>query len=88
MNRNKNPPWLDDVEEYFRATDVQKDIEIELGDFPFGVRKTANWETAGPDHVEGFRFKRMTHVRYRLHKLIITKKYSYSDIRCNKTWTS
>ena len=32
MNLNKNSPWLDDVEEYFRATDVQKDIEIVLGD--------------------------------------------------------
>ena len=32
----------------------------------------ADWETAGPDHAEGFWFKRMTHVHYRLHKVIIT----------------
>lgn len=56
--------------EDLRTTEIQEDIHITLQDLRTGVRTMSNWKAAGPDHVQGFWFKKMTELHPRLQEFL------------------
>ena len=53
------------MDEDFIIIEAQEDAQVTLEHIQIGVMKMGNWTTAGPDQVQGFWFKRMTHLHPR-----------------------
>ena len=70
VGHDESASWLKDIGGEFSKTEIQGDININTEDIRTGVNRMANWKAAGPDLVQGFWFKKLTGLHYRLQKCL------------------
>jgi hypothetical protein len=62
VSHNAEAEWLQNICGQLNEIPEQQEKEITTRDVKEGIRRMANWKSAGPDLVQGFWFKQMTNL--------------------------
>ena len=54
------------MKEKLRDTSKQENVIITVKELKHAIARMSNWKAAGPDHVQGFRFKKATSLHPKL----------------------
>ena len=66
VEHNRDAEWLKNVKEKLRDTPRQANITITVKGLKQAIARMSNWKAAGPDHVQGFWFKKATSLHSKL----------------------
>ena len=66
VEHNRDSEWLKKVKEKLRDTPKQENIIITGKELKQAIARMSNWKAAGPDHVQGFWFKKATSLHPKL----------------------
>ena len=69
VEHNKDSEWLKKMKEKLRDTPRQENVIITMKGLKQAISRMPNWKAAGPDHVQGFWFKKATslHSKFKQH---------------------
>ena len=59
VEHNRDSEWLNKVKEKLRNTPKQENIIITVKELKQAKGRMSNWKVEGPDHVQGFWFKKL-----------------------------
>ena len=63
---NIESEWLKKVKEKLRDTPKQENVIVTAKELKGAIARMSNWKAAGPDHVQGFWFKKVTNLHPKL----------------------
>ena len=66
VSHNGQAVWLDKVKEKLGDITKQENIQVNLDSVRKGIRRMTNWKSPGPDGVQGYWFKKFTHLHGRI----------------------
>ena len=66
VEHNRDADWLENVKEKLRGTPRQQNVTITVKGLKQAIARMSNWKAAGPDHVQGFWFKKATSLHSKL----------------------
>ena len=70
MEHNRDSEWLKKVKEKLRDTPKQENVNITVKELKQAMARMSNWKAAGPDHVQGFCFKKVTSLHPKLNNIL------------------
>ena len=68
MEHNRDSEWLKKVKEKLRDTTKQENVIITVKELKRAIARRPNWKAAGPDHVQGFWFKKANSLHPKLEQ--------------------
>ena len=63
---NRDSKWLKKVKEKLRDTLEQENVIITAKEIKRAIARMTNWKASGPDHAQGFWFKKATSLHPKL----------------------